>query len=105
GVASTAFQVTIDTTPPPAPVFASVIDDVTPATGPLADNGFSNDPTLTIDGSAELGTTVRVYDGTTLVGTGQAIGGAGPIITSALSEGAPNPTVGGAGGGGDGGGR
>jgi Ca2+-binding RTX toxin-like protein len=88
GAASTAFQVTIDSTPPAAPVFASVIDDVAPATGPLADNGFSNDPTLTIDGSAELGTTVRVYDGTTLVGTGQAIGGAGPIITSTLSEGA-----------------
>ena len=95
GAASAAFQVTIDTTAPVAPTFGSVIDNVAPVTGPVADNGTTNDTTLTIDGTAELGSTVTVYDtdGTTVVGTGVATGGAGPITTSALSEGAHTLTL------------
>ena len=95
GAASTAFQVTIDTTAPGAPTFGSVTDNVAPVTGPVADNGTTNDTTLTIDGTAELGSTVTVYDtdGTTVVGTGVATGGAGPITTSALSEGAHTLTL------------
>ena len=70
-------------------------DNVAPVTGLVADNGSTNDPTLTIDGTAELGSTVTVYDtdGTTVVGTGVATGGAGPITTSALSEGAHTLTL------------
>ena len=95
GAASAAFQVTIDTTAPGAPTFGSVIDNVAPVTGLVADNGTTNDTTLTIDGTAELGSTVTVYDtdGTTVVGTGVATGGAGPITTSALSEGAHTLTL------------
>ena len=95
GAASAAFQVTIDTTAPGAPTFGSVTDNVAPVTGLVADNGSTNDPTLTIDGTAELGSTVTVYDtdGTTVVGTGVATGGAGPITTSALSEGGPYTDV------------
>ena len=95
GPLSAAFQVTIDATAPGAPTFGSVTDNVAPVTGLVADNGSSNDPTLSIDGTAELGSTVTVYDtdGTTVVGTGVATGGAGPITTSALSEGAHTLTL------------
>ena len=55
GPASAAFQVTIDTTAPGAPMFGSVTDNVAPVTGLVADNGSSNDTTLTIDGTAEAG--------------------------------------------------
>ena len=88
--ASTAFHVTIDTSAPVAPVIVSVTDDVTPVTGAVADNGSSNDNTLTIAGTAEAGSTVTVYDtdGTTVLGTGVATGGAFSITTSVLGEGA-----------------
>src|SRR4029077_8735677 len=77
------------------PTFGSVTDDVAPVIGLVADNGSSNDPTLSIDGTAEAGRTVTGYDtdGTTVVGTGVASGGAGPITTSALSEGAHTLTL------------
>ena len=95
GPLSAAFQVTIDATAPGAPTFGSVTDNVAPVIGLVADNGSSNDPTLSIDGTAELGSTVTVYDtdGTTVLGTGVATGGAGPIITSPLSEGAHTLTL------------
>ena len=95
GLLSAAFEVTIDATAPGAPTFVSVTDDVAPVIGLVADNGSSNDPTLSIDGTAEPGSTVTVYDtdGTTVVGTGLATGGAGPIITSPLSEGAHTLTL------------
>ena len=95
GLLSAAFQVTIDATAPGAPTFVSVTDDVAPVIGLVADNGSSNDPTLSIDGTAEPGSTVTVYDtdGTTVVGTGVATGGAGPIITSPLSEGVHTLTL------------
>ena len=89
GAASAAFQVTIDTTVPLAPVIGSVSDDVAPVTGLVANNGRSNDTTLTVAGTAEAGSTVTVYDtdGTTVVGTGVATGGAFSITTSVLGEG------------------
>src|SRR6185295_4380689 len=62
GAVSTAFAVTIDTVAPGAPTFGSVIDNVAPVTGLVLDNGTTNDPTLEIDGTAELGSTVTVYD-------------------------------------------
>src|SRR4029077_10840267 len=89
GAASAAFQVIIDTTAPLAPVITSVSDDVAPVTGLVANNGRSNDPTLTLAGTAEAGSTVTVYDtdGTTVLGTAVATGGAFTITTSVLGEG------------------
>ena len=86
--ASTAFHVTIDTTAPAAPTITTVTDDVSPVTGTVADNGSSNDTTLTIAGTAETGSTVTLYDtdGTTVLGTGVATGGLFTITTSALSQ-------------------
>src|SRR5436190_1146771 len=95
GASSAAFAVTIDTLAPGAPTFGSVIDNVAPVTGLVLDNGSTNDTTLEIDGTAEPGSTVTVYDtdGTTVVGTGLASGGSGPINTSPLSEGAHTLTL------------
>ena len=87
GAASTAFHVTIDTTAPGAPSITTVTDDVSPVIGTVADNGSSNDTTLTIAGTAESGSTVTIYDtdGITVLGTGVATGGLFTITTSALS--------------------
>src|SRR4029077_18592844 len=76
--ASTPFHVTIDTVGPSAPVIDSVTDEGERVTGGVAENGSSNDPTLTIGGTAEAGSTVTIYDtdGTTVLGTGVATGGA-----------------------------
>ena len=92
GTASTAFHVTVDTTAPAAPTIGTVSDDVAPVTGTVADNGSSNDTTLTISGTAEAGSTVTIYDtnGTTVLGTGVATGGNYPITTSALSARQPH---------------
>ena len=92
---STAFHVTIDTAPPAAPSIATVADNVLPVTGTVADNGTSNDTTLTLAGTAEAGSTVTIYDtdGTTVLGSGVATGGAFTITTSALSQGSHTLTA------------
>ena len=87
-IGTTASQaVTIDTTAPAAPSITSINDDALPVTGVVADNGSSNDTTLTINGTAEAGSTVTLYDtnGTTL-GTGVAAGGFFSITTTPLSQ-------------------
>ena len=89
GASSTAFHVTIDTSAPGAPSIVTVTDDVAPVIGAVADNGSSNDSTLTIGGTADAGSTVTLYDtdGTTVVGTGLAASGVFTITTSVLGEG------------------
>ena len=67
--ASTAFTLTIDTSAPATPTITSVSDNVDPVSGPIANNGFTNDTTPTLTISAEAGSVVKVYDGTTLLGT------------------------------------
>ena len=87
--ASTAFQVTVDTVAPAAPVVSSVNDDIAPGIGPVSDNGSTNDTTLTFVGTSEAGSAVTIYDtdGTTVVGSGIASGGSFSITTSALGSG------------------
>jgi hypothetical protein len=88
GAASGSFTVTVDTTAPNAPVIGTVSDDVSPVTGNVSNNGFTNDTTLTIAGTAEVGSTVTIYDtdGTTVLGSGVATGGNFTITTSALGQ-------------------
>ena len=69
GVASSALAVTIDTTAPVAPTIASFSTD----SGVVGD-GITNDNTLTLTGTAEAGSTVKVYDGATLLGSALASG-------------------------------
>ncbi|OSI73913.1 hypothetical protein BSZ21_06095 [Bradyrhizobium canariense] len=95
-IGTTASQaVTIDTTTPSAPMISTVTDDVSPLTGSVAENGFSNDPTLTVAGTTEAGSTVTLYDtdGTTVLGTGIAVGGSYSITTAGLSQGSHTLTA------------
>ena len=69
---------------------ALIIDTTTPsAPSSLATTATESDITPEITGSAEAGSTVKLYNGTTLLGSGTAdSNGSFSITTSALSEGA-----------------
>ncbi|WP_155520678.1 Ig-like domain-containing protein, partial [Ralstonia solanacearum] len=67
--ASSAFALTVDTTAPAAPVISTVTDDVAPVTGTVAAGGSTNDTMPTLTGTAEANSTIRVFDGATLLGT------------------------------------
>ena len=62
--ASAALSVTVDTAAPGVPTVSSFSSD----TGMVGD-GITNDNTLTLTGTAEANSTVKVYDGATLLGT------------------------------------
>ena len=71
GATSSGFIINIDTTPPPIPQLISVIDDIAGGVFNTAlDNGqLTNDARPTLNGTAEAGSTVSIYDGNTLLGT------------------------------------
>ena len=80
---------TIDTAAPAAPAIASFSTD----TGTVGD-GITSDNTLTLTGTAEANSTVKVYDGATLLGSATANGsGAWSYTTGALSNGAHSLTA------------
>ena len=73
-----------DTTPPAAPATPS---SVTQDTG-VAGDQITGDNTLTVTGTAEPGSTVKVYDGSTVVGTAVAnSSGNYTVTTSVLADG------------------
>ena len=87
--ASTAFSVTIDTVAPVAPTIASFSTD-----SGVAGDHITNDSTPTLTGTAEANATVKVYDGTTLLGTTSANGsGTWSYTTAALANGAHSLTA------------
>ena len=72
-----------------APTIASFSTD----SGTVGD-GITNDNTLTLTGTAEANSTVKVYDGATLLGTATANGsGAWSYTTAALVDGAHSLTA------------
>jgi len=80
---------TIDTTPPAAPTVISVGTD----TG-VAGDKVTSDNTLTVTGTAEPGSTVRLYDNGVLVGTAVAdANGNYTITTAGLADGQHPLTV------------
>ena len=82
-------NVTIDTTAPVAPTITSFSTD----SGVVGD-GITNDNTLTLTGTAEANSTVKVYDGATLLGSATANGsGAWSFTTAALANGAHSLTA------------
>ena len=82
-------SVTIDTVSPVAPTIASSSTD----SGVVGD-GISNDATLTLTGTAEANATVKVYDGTTFLGSVAAnSSGAWTYTTAALANGAHSLTA------------
>ena len=87
--ASSALSVTIDTAAPVAPAITSFSTD----SGTVGDH-ITNDNTLTFAGSAEANSTVKIYDGATLLGSVTANGsGAWTYTTATLSNGAHNFTA------------
>ena len=67
GAASAALSVTIDTTAPVAPSITSF----SPDTGTVGD-GITTANVLTLTGTAEANSTVKVFDGATLLGSAVA---------------------------------
>lgn len=93
---STAFTLTVDTTAPQTPILTSVVDDVAGgATGNLANGQITNDNRPTLNGTAEAGSVVSIYDGGTLLGVTTAdAGGAWSFApTTGLSDGTRTLTV------------
>ncbi len=66
---STPFNINVDSIAPTAPTITLVNDDVGTVTGPVSNGGATNDPTPTISGSGEPGSTITVYDGLDVLGT------------------------------------
>jgi hypothetical protein len=87
--ASSAMAVTIDTVAPVAPSITSF----SPDSGTVGD-GITNASVLTLTGAAEANSTVKVYDGATLLGTATANGsGVWTYTTATLSNGAHSLTA------------
>ncbi|HVX77216.1 MAG TPA: Ig-like domain-containing protein [Bradyrhizobium sp.] len=75
--------------PPPAPTIASFSND----SGTVGDH-ITNDSTLTLTGTAQANSTVKVYDGTTLLGSAVASSsGAWTYTTAALTNGTHSLTA------------
>lgn len=92
-VSSTSFSLTVDTTPPALPVLTSILDDVGNAPTPVANGGFTNDAQPTLTGTAEAGSTVKIFDNGVQIGSVTATGGAWSFTPSpALSNGPHNLT-------------
>ena len=86
---STVLAVTIDTAAPAVPTIASFSTD----SGLVGDH-LTNDSTLTLAGTAEANSTVKLYDGTSLLGSVAANGsGAWSYTTVALTNGAHSLTA------------
>ena len=84
-----ALNVTIDTGAPIAPAIASFSND----SGTVGD-GITSDNTLTLTGTAAANTTVKVYDGATLLGTATAnSSGNWTYATATLANGAHSLTA------------
>ncbi|MCF7646331.1 Ig-like domain repeat protein [Bacillus subtilis] len=65
---SIAWAITVDLTPPTKPEITAVYDDVAPGIGNVPNGQPTNDPTPTLNGKGEVGSTIRVYEGTVLLG-------------------------------------
>ncbi len=70
---ATAATYTLDRSAPTA-VLSSITDDVSPLSGTLTDGARTNDTQVELTGTNETGSTVEVYDGTTLLGTATVTG-------------------------------
>src|SRR5262249_46238208 len=96
-VASAALSVTVDTTAPVAPSITSF----TPDTGAAGD-GITTANVLTLNGTAEANSTVKLFDGSSQIGTTtanasgawtyetRALGNAPPSLTATASDAAGN---------------
>lgn len=85
---SAPFLLTVDTTPPAPPVILTVADDTGPNTGNLTNGQLTDDNKPTLSGTAVAGSLVRIYDGSTLLGSVVATNGSWSFTpTSPLADG------------------
>ena len=82
----------IDTAAASAPSGVTLTDDVGLVTGVLTGGAITDDATPTLSGTAEAGSTVKVYDNATLIGStvADAAGAWSVTPTTALTDGAHN---------------
>ncbi len=88
---SSSLTVTIDTATPSAPSAPDLTAATDSGTSNTDNNTSVNTPTFT--GTAEAGSTVTIYDGATLIGTGTATGGNYSITVSTLTDGSHTITA------------
>lgn len=85
---STAISLNIDLTPPAAPTIETVNDNAGTYTGNLANGAITDDNTPTINGRGIDGTTITLYNGTTVIGTATVTDGQWSITpTTPLTDG------------------
>ena len=86
--------ITVDKTPPAAPIITSAADNADPFIGNVANGGATNDTTPTLGGTAEANSSVTIYEGTTALGTVMADGGgAWSFTTAGLAQGSHSFTA------------
>jgi hypothetical protein len=79
------FVVTVDTAAPAAPTISSVLDDRAPFVGTVPRGGVTNDRTLTLTGTAEPGSRVEVFAGSTSLGIATLVGSTWRLTTAPLT--------------------
>lgn len=92
-VASEAFVVVVDTTPPVAPTLTSATDNSEPQTGVISNGGSTNDTTPAFTGSGEEGSTITLYDNGVKIGTTQVTNGSWSFTSPTLATGSHAITV------------
>lgn len=89
-VSSASFSLTIDTAPPALPVLTSILDDVGNAATPVANGGITNDAQPTLSGTAEAGSTVKIFDNGVQIGSVTVTGGAWSYTPSPVLSNGPH---------------
>ncbi|BBV29645.1 BapA/Bap/LapF family large adhesin [Citrobacter werkmanii] len=85
---SAGFNIVVDTVAPLAPTIIQAFDDVLPGTGTLSNGAFTNDTRPLLNGSAEAGARVAIYDNGTLLATvTAAIDGTWEYLPATLGNG------------------
>ncbi|WP_036038113.1 Ig-like domain-containing protein, partial [Leminorella grimontii] len=89
------YSIALDSSRPTPPVIVTVVDDEGAITGTLQKGDVTDDSTPTLNGTAQAGSTVRIYDGATLLGsiTADASGNWSFTPTTALTDGSHNLTA------------
>lgn len=87
-VSSSDYVVKVDTKAPVAPSITAVTDNLEPVVGTIAKGKSTNDTTPVLTGKAEANSTVKIFDGTKVLGTTVTDNsGAWSFNSSELSEG------------------
>ncbi|HHG9063051.1 TPA: BapA/Bap/LapF family large adhesin, partial [Citrobacter freundii] len=85
---SAGFNIVVDAVAPLAPTIIQAFDDVVPGTGTLSNGAYTNDTRPVLNGSAEAGARVAIYDNGTLLATvTAAVDGTWEYLSATLGNG------------------